>query len=290
MSELSESFEQSSLYDGGKGLLPRTLYNWREKIDELFGIQITYKNDTYQLTNFDELKENSPQKWLLQSIAVNETVHQTKKLKSRILLEDIPSGDVFLTIIIEAMKDNKVISMTYRKFTDVENNTPILVEPFCVKVHHRRWYVLCRVLTESAKRHTPSEYDCFGALKIYALDRIQALEITEQEFTFPEEFNPEVFFASHFGVCIGYDIPQQIIRLRVEKSMRNYVRTLPLHITQTETETTSEYSIFEYYLHPTIDFIHAILGFGSDVEVLSPPQLREQIADEALIMNHIYEL
>lgn len=290
LAELSESFERSSLYDGGKGLLPRTLYNWREKIDELFGIQITYKNDAYHLVNFEHLKENSPQRWLVQSLAVNESVHQSKELKNRILLEDIPSGEAFLTPIIDAMKEGQVIRLTYRKFTDSADSAPFDVEPFCVKVNLRRWYLLGRVLTPSAQKHRPSEYDCFGALKIYALDRIQTLEITEQKFTFPKEFDAEAFFASHFGVCIGYDIPQQVIRLRVEKGMCNYLRTLPLHPSQVEVETTPEYAVFEYCLHPTIDFFRAILSFGADVEVLSPPQLREQVSDEAMIMNHIYEL
>ena len=50
-------------------------------------------------------------------------------------------------------------------------------------------------------------------------------------------------------------------------------------IETTETKkTTKGYSIFTYYLTPNYDFIHDLLYFGDDVEVLEPLELRNCIA------------
>ena len=57
-------------------------------------------------------------------------------------------------------------------------------------------------------------------------------------------------------------------------------RTLPLHHSQQEletSETSKGYSIFTYYLTPNYDFIHDLLYFGEDVEVLEPLILRKCI-------------
>jgi len=60
LAELCDSYEWSSLYETGHPLQPRTLYNWREKIDELFGLQIAYTGDTYKLKNLGSLSDDSP--------------------------------------------------------------------------------------------------------------------------------------------------------------------------------------------------------------------------------------
>jgi hypothetical protein len=286
--EISDSFERSSLYDDNHPLQVRTLYNWREKIDELFGIQIKYDNDTYKLQNYDDLRDSSPQSWLIHSIAVNDVVQRSHKLKSRILLENIPSGEIFLTQIIESMEESKTLKLTYRRFCDNSDNTPIEVEPYCIKVNNRRWYVLCHVPNTDIPETECAEYRQFGCLKIYALDRIQELVTTDKTFVFPEKFEPEDFFSRHFGVCVGYDVPMEKVLIRIDGDQRSYLRTLPLHGSQREIKTYDDYSIFEYHLHPTIDFIHAILSFGAEAEVIEPLQLRSVIADEAAIMNDFY--
>lgn len=283
LAELCDSYERSSLYELGHPLQPRTLYNWREKIDELFGLQIAYTGDTYKLKNLDDLSDDSPERWLLQSLSVNDVVKRSDKLKQRILLERIPSGDRFLADIIEAMEGGKMIRFAYRRFNDVEQQ-PIEVEPYCVKVNHRRWYVLCHFPNSHATKEKP-----YGGLAIYALDRIVHLEISERSFTFPKDFSPEVFFADHFGVCIGYNVPVRRVLVRFDGDSRNYLRTLPLHASQKEIRVNDEYSVFEFRLHPTIDFINALLAYGADAEVLEPQDLRDVMAEEARVMNDFYQ-
>ena len=52
------------------------------------------------------MKRGGVRSWLLNIFAVNNLINEGHKLKQRILFEIIPSGQIYLTSVIEAMKDN----------------------------------------------------------------------------------------------------------------------------------------------------------------------------------------
>ena len=54
---------------------------------------------------------------------------------------------------------------------------------------------------------------------------------------------------------------------------------MPLHPSQTEV-VHDNYSIFHYRMRLTYDLRERLLSHGSNVEVLSPPELKAQIVDE----------
>jgi len=207
--EISSSYERSSLFEPTHPLQVRTFYNWREKIDELFGFQIVYDGSRYHLHNYENAGSDTPQKWLIQSIAVTDRFNHSVRLKKRILFEDVPSGHVFLTTIIDAMESCKEIIIDYQKFSNATPKKGIRLQPYCVKMHNRRWYMLCHVPGEPLPENTPEEYKRLGCLKIYALDRIQRLEVTPDPFHYPNHFRPKELFADYFGVCIGLTPPSR---------------------------------------------------------------------------------
>jgi len=50
-----------------------------------------------------------------------------------------------------------------------------------------------------------------------------------------------------------------------------------LHQSQTETKETPEEIYFEFFLHPTYDFMQEILSYGKEVRVLEPINLVDDI-------------
>ena len=119
------------------------------------------------------------------------------------------------------------------------------------------------------------------ALRIYALDRIEEVQATETRFKLPVDFDAREYFADAFGVIIDKECDIERVRVRIGGMQRDYVRTLPLHASQTEHEITEESSVFEYRLRPTVDFrqellTHAVHADG-EIEVLEPLWLREQM-------------
>ena len=53
---------------------------------------------------------------MLDTYSTANTLSQSTQLKDRILVEEIPSNRNFLTNIIEAMKNNHVVMLTYKSF------------------------------------------------------------------------------------------------------------------------------------------------------------------------------
>jgi predicted DNA-binding transcriptional regulator YafY len=71
--------------------------------------------------------------------------------------------------------------------------------------------------------------------------------------------------------------------------MPNYLRTLPLHHSQRELESTPDYTDFSYDIRPTSDFLGELLRHSNGIEVLEPQELREKMRQRILEMYHYYE-
>lgn len=250
----------------GEEIIPRTFYNYRSAIQDLFNILIECdkKTNTYYISLRDD---SATTEWLLSSFSVSQLLQQNRNISSRILLEDIPSGQQYLSAIIDAMQENNVIEVSYQRFVEDQPHD-VKLEPYCTKLFHQRWYVVARNIE---RNH----------LQTYALDRILDIRILPEKFTLDPNFNAEVYFANSFGIFTNeHSLPQRII-LRVEATQSKYLRTLPLHHSQKEIATTAKFSDFEFMLVPTQDFIFEIQSKGNMIEVLEPADLRKQMKENA---------
>ncbi len=279
--EINAQWERSSLNDTGEELPLKTFHNHKNAIQQMFDINIECdRRDGYQyyIEHAEDMERGGVRTWLLNTFAVNHLINESHHLKRRILFEEIPSGQRFLTQIIEAMRDNLTVELTYQSFWNSTAST-FEVAPYCVKVFRQRWYVVARSLSDER-------------LRVYSLDRIHELRTTENSFTLPENFDPQAYFADSFGVVVDEKCAVERVKIRVQGIQRQYIRTLPLHASQKEVETTEDVSVFEFHLRPTLDFqqellTHAVNAEG-DIEVLEPQWLREHIktVGEDLLHNH----
>ncbi len=259
LEEIQRRFE--SRFGRDEELSERAFHRYKKAVTELFDIDIEYNRAWrgYVIADREGLKDMGMRNWLIQTFSVNNILHESQDLKNRILLENVPSGQQHLTTIVDAMRESVALSMTYQSFWMDEPAT-FEVEPWCVKLFEQRWYMLGK-----------GGYD---EPRIYALDRIKALEPTDRKFKLPKKFDAAEFFKDYYGIIISdddYDVCP--VALLVDAQQRNYLRTLPLHHTQVEVERNDKYSIFEYRLCPTYDFRQKVLSMGGSVEVLAPQEL-----------------
>ena len=276
LAELQHRYE--SHFGREEILSERTFHRYKQAVVKLFDIDIEYNRarQGYMIVDREGLHNMGMRKWLIQTFSVNNILHESQELKNRILLENIPSGQQHLTTIVDAMRDGVVLSMTYQSFWMDEPAT-FEVEPYCVKLFEQRWYML-------------GKSEGYDDLRIYALDRIGALEPTERKFKLPKKFDAAKFFEDYYGIIIGdEDFDVEPVALKVNSWQSNYLRTLPLHHTQVEVERNEEYSIFEYHLCPTFDFRQKVLSLGAQVEIIKPIALRECIAKELEMNCHSYK-
>ena len=259
----------------------RTFDNWRCVISDMFGIDIANENRgeyRYYIENEYDIRHNGLRSWLYNTLCVSNALAKSKGIKNRILLEFVPSGQEYLQPIIEAMKENCVLNITYRGYLkDEENNFD--VQPYCVKLFRQRWYLVAR--------STDPYYYELGP-RVYALDRINDLYATEEKFKMPKDWSAEEFFDGCFGVIADHSVDIQPVKLKVSARQANYIRDLMLHESQEEIVKNDEYSIFKYYLRPTFDFIQEILLNGDSMEVLEPLWLRKEIAGKIKRMWNKY--
>ena len=276
LQELNERWMQTDM-SGGMPMNRITFNRHRASIEEMFDISIECQRKggyLYYIADDDVFTSNNLQHWLLDSLSISNILMESSSLKDRIMLENIPAGKEFLPLIINAMKQSHKLKMTYHKFGQSIGYT-ILIEPYAIKVFKQRWYLLAN----DYKRTYPS---------IYALDRMERLDETDEPFEFPSDFDTKKFFKDCYGVLTTNDTPQRIV-IRAYAPLTNYLRTLPLHPSQKELNSMPEYSDFEYYLRPTFDFRQELLSQGEEVEVLEPAEFREEMKKVAKKMLARYE-
>ena len=260
--EINRRWHQSSLCNGCNIAL-RTFHNHREAVEELFNIRIACdeKTNRYYIENGSELGKSGVTNWLLNSFSTGNLLYESQSLADRVLVEDIPSAQNFLTDLLAAMRENRRVKITYLPFYGDEP-FELDLQPLFVKLYERRWYLYADKPTDAK-------------IKLYALDRMQSVAIQEERFELPAGFSPAEHLASAFGVAVYDDIKPCTIRIRAYGDAVKYLRTLPLHASQTEVETAADSSVFAYYVAPTREFYRAVLAYHSDIEIISPEELRD---------------
>lgn len=266
LKELNEKWRANVDLSRGEDLPRQTFDRWKSGILDLFGILIDCEQRGgyhYYIANPKELSEGKLRTWLLNTYGTAETLSSNLSIHDRILTENIPSSQDHLSTVLEAMKSNNMLHITFKAFTMKEPKR-FLVEPYCVKMSAQRWYMLARN-TEHKN------------LRLYSLDRIEAVEISKTRFVLPDDFNAKDYFAEFFGIVLDESVPLQTIILRADKYHQNYMRTLPLHPTQREIFACDDYADFELKLRPTYDFYMKLMSFGNMIKVLEPKTLQEEI-------------
>ena len=278
----------------------KTFYNYKCEIESLFGITLDVSrvdgHFRYRIAEEDSLQRSQVKRLLLNSLSINEAVSSGGELSERILLEDIPSaGGAVLGTILQALRQNRAISLVHKSFKPDSQPVASVVYPFCLKLREQRWYMLAWKPSDSTAR-------------VYGLDRIGECAVADEEFDARKVARqvlggsrgavPEDYFRDFYGVLIDDTVPLMDVTVRVFTSQYvNYFRSLPLHSSQVEVRTvaashTSDnvsgqvsymiaddaYSDFSYHIHPTLDFTRKLLSYGQFVKVLSPAEYVAEFA------------
>ena len=269
MAALKDEWRKSSVNDENKELAPRTFANYKQNIEDIFGIEIACDRATneYYIVNEDNLDNNAIRDWMLNSLSLRNLLNESTGLHERIILEDVPSSHKFLTVIMNAMRDNRKIILSYKGYS-MDDYKDMTVHPYSIRLFKRRWYLIGY-----------SEYS--KGVRLYMLDRASGARIVEESFQMPEDFDAEVFFEDYYGVRKSEDAKEKVV-LKASARVRDLVRTVPLHRTQVEIETNPEYSVFEYSLRPNFDFKQEIISYLDALEVLEPKSLRQDIGSSVL--------
>jgi len=276
MEDIDRRWATSSVnYDHETTYPRRTFLRHKEDIAEIFGIDIAYNRtkNAYYIANLQDVQSGDIRQWLMNNFAVNNALTESTSLRRRIQVEKIPEGTHYLPTIIQAMRDNNVLEITHSRFGQPAHT--ITLEPYCLKVFKQRWYVYGRPSDHPTER------------RIYALDRISELQPLPQTFTLPKNFSAEEEFATYYGVFT--DKKAEHVRIRVSGRGAFFLRSLPLHHSQKEVLQNDDYSEFTFFIAPTFDFIQQLRTYGSQLIVLSPQWLRDEMLRDLHFLLEQYQ-
>ncbi len=267
LEELNERWQKSCLGDGSR--LSRTTFNTHcNVLSDMFGITIQCEHHhpyRYSVRSRSALHGNRMHQWLINAFSLSNMIEAGHNMQERILLEDIPHGSEYLQTIIEAMQQGREIFVEHQKFGS--EKTIQHLQPYAMKAHRQRWYVVGYI-----HEH--------GAIRTIALDRVLSMDLTDEKYTVPRDFDAEEYYAHSIGIYVRQGEQPQKVLLRAYGVNVNYLRSLPLHHSQREVKTcTGEYSDFQYTLCLTPDLTNEILSMGEMAEVLQPESLRTAIRE-----------
>lgn len=265
LEDINKKWRETEM-SGGLEFARSTFNRHKLAVEDMFGIYIECDRQNgykYYIGNANVLEEDTIQNWLLTTLSVNNIISESKGLHSQILLEPIMANN-YLQMLIDAMKKSVKINIVYQKY-NAQDSKSYTFSPCCLKLFHRRWYVL----------------GYFGEEKyrIFSLDRIVSFEQTTEKLSLEKDFYAEEFFNECFGIVKGDGVACQRIVLRAFNSERYNMRDLPLHKSQRGITEGENYIDYELYLRPTLDFLGHLVSRSSLVKVLEPKWLADEIRD-----------
>lgn len=272
--QIAERYEQDENISDGEPYARRTFQRHRDEVLDLFGIEIECYSDgsEYRYRIADNSSNDYFRRWLLDSIAVNRIVTDSREVARYISIES--TNNTALPIVLEALKDLRLVNFDYKPYRKESSTHYFNFQPHALKMFERRWYLIGRY----HETH-----------RTFALDRMTNVALQEENFKRDPKFDLEKMFSGSYGIIVE-DIPVESIWLKVEAHQANYLRSLPLHRSQMELNSKSEdYAIFALRVRPTFDLRQKILSLGSAVEVLKPESLREEMREEVRRMSKMYQ-
>lgn len=321
LKEINDMWEESALNETGSPMDRKTFFNWKEYISNHYGVNIETRlagrNTTYKVS--EDPVNGNVRDWLISTISVQNALISNQSIHDRILLEDIPSGELHLNTILDAMKSNSCIRFDYCDYW--EDPITVTIRPYFVKLFRQHWKVFgpleevnnstiesgnilsingksglhnrsVQLSTTTMVEDTTTTKD---TTRSYALDadRMKNLEVLDIHFKMPQDYSPEAVLRDCIGTSLFPDsiIKPQRINILVWAKYNYYLKSTPLHHSQEILYDCPEdgYTIFSYFLKPTDDFYREICKFGNYAEVLSPKDVRNEMMKIVKGMQEEYD-
>jgi len=165
--------------------------------------------------------------------------------------------------LLHAIKNRFRISFIYHKYWEDEATNRIL-EPYALKEFRNRWYLVGNDV-------------CKNQIRIFSLDRMLNLEISRKPFVQNQKFDVNDYFGDCFGIISPCNQKAEEVILSFTPDQGKYIKSLPLHHSQQVLADNQQEVLIKLKLVVTFDFIMELLSHGTDVKVIQPQSLIDEI-------------
>ena len=265
--EIADYLSRESELDNDFNISKRTFQRDVNEIESIYGLKISY-NPSGKFYFIDYEMNPKYNERLFEAFDVYHALKVNERIKEYIYLENRQAqGTEHLYELLHAIKNRLQISFSYQKYykEHAENRT---VNPLALNEFKYRWYLVAQ-----------DEYD--KRVKIYALDRITALETSKLKLQFSEDndFDIRQMLQHCFGVIIPKDEKPQKTVLSFEPFQGKYIKSLPLHASQQILIDNDKELRISLNIYLTQDFKMEVLSYGKAVKVLEPEWFAKEIQE-----------
>lgn len=184
-------------------------------------------------------------------------------------------GNEFLPILLEAIKLSVVVNFNYQSFISTEPPKQRNVLPLLLKEYRNRWYLI--------------SFDVDKQTTItYALDRMSALQVSQEQMKKPLGFDPDNFFIHTIGITVSPSDQVEFVQFKADHVAAKYLISQPLHHTQEVIKVGKNKTTFGMRVIVSEELIRSFLSYAGEIEVLHPENLRNIMAKRAKSLNQIY--
>ena len=189
----------------------------------------------------------------------------------RLTKHPVGIGRTLFQQVEEAVRERRRLSLRYYTKSR-ETWTERILDPYVIVFRGRAWYVVgfCHLR---------------GGVKLFRLDRMEAVELLLTTFELPKNFSPDAFFAGSWLIEQGETVR---VKLKFAPAAARWVRDEQFHESQQTEELANGSILFEVCVQGTREITRWILGYGGDVEVLEPEAVRQAVAEAGRNMAEIY--
>ena len=205
---------------------------------------------------------NNPTDASVDNFVQFETVHDTGQ------------GNEMLPDFLKAIQSKLIVQFLYTSYVS-EKTKLRKVLPLLLKEYRNRWYLICFSIDKQK-------------VVTFGLDRIADLEITEENYIEPIDFDSENYFKNSIGITANDSTPEKVV-FKIDKIGSKYIQSQPLHVSQKLIKEGNSRNTFSLKVIVSEELKRTILSYGSQIEVVKPKDLREEIKISVLEMHEIYD-
>lgn len=115
-------------------------------------------------------------------------------------------------------------------------------------------------------------------IRTFKLERLAGARLLPETYTVPKDFDPEAFLATSWGIMVGDEVSEVVLRFIPQA--KPFVLERRWHPSQQIEELPDGGCLLRLWVSELLEMQPWIRSWGAQVEVLSPDWLRERIAGQ----------
>lgn len=186
-------------------------------------------------------------------------------------------GHKWIETVIAAIRDRKCLKTIYHPFGKEEGIRT--VSPYALREYRNQWYMVAHAKEKEDDRPY-----------VFRLNRIKKIEEADAPYVSAETcgFDTQNFFKYTLGVYHIHDQAPLEVRLRAKGWVMKLIQERPLHETMRMEQVTSDSMDISIQVYNSPELVSLILGYGPEIEVVAPQDLRAEIALMVTKMHAFY--